>query len=91
MALKWTSKARVDLVRLHEFLNSVDPQAALRVVRQLAAGAKRIPVHRRLGARLPEFNPREIRKVLVADYEIRYEVTDTDIYVLGIFHTREDR
>ena len=91
MALKWTSKAYGDLVRLHEFLNAVDPQAAIRVVRQLAAGAKRIPVHRRLGVRLPEFNPREIRKVLVGDYEIRYEVTDSDVFILIIFHTREDR
>ena len=91
MALKWTSKAYSDLVRLHEFLNPVDSRAALRVVRQLVAGAKRIPAHPRLGVRMPEFDPREVRKVLVGDYEIRYEVTDIDVFVLRIFHTREDR
>ena len=42
MALKWTSGAYSDLVRLHEFLNPVNPLAALRVARQLVAGAKRI-------------------------------------------------
>lgn len=91
MALKWTSKAYSDLVRLHEFLNPVDSRAALRVVRQLVAGAKRIPAHPRLGVRMPEFDPREVRKVLIGDYEIRYEVTDIDVFVLRIFHTREDR
>lgn len=91
MALKWTSKAYSDLVRLHEFLNPVDSRAALRVVRQLVAGAKRIPAHPRLGVRMPEFDPREVRKVLVGDYEIRHEVTDIDVFVLRIFHTREDR
>jgi len=91
MALKWTSKAYSDLVRLHEFLGSVDPRAALRVVRQLVAGVKRIPVHQRLGVRMPEFDPREVRKVLVGDYEIRYEVTEIDVFILRFFHTREDR
>ena len=91
MALKWTSKAHGDLVRLHEFLDSVDPLAAIRVARQLVASAKQIPFHPRLGVRLPEFNPRDVRKLLVGDYEIRYEVTTTDVFILRIFHTREDR
>ena len=91
MALHWSSKGHSDLVRLYEFLRPVNPRAAARVVRQLIAGAKRIPAHPRLGARLPEFSPRDVRRVLVGDYEMRYEVTDTDVFVLRIFHTREDR
>ena len=79
------------MVRLYEFLRAVDPSAAVRVVRQLVAGAKRIPTHPRLGVRLPEFAPREDRRVLVADYEIRYELTEVDVVILRIFHTREDR
>ena len=91
VALKWTRKAHSDLVRLHEFLEPVNPAAAARIVRHLVAGAKRIPAHPRLGVQLPEFSPREVRKLLVADYEIRYELTDTDVFILRIFHTREDR
>lgn len=91
MALRWASKARSDLVRLHDFLRPTNPPAAVRVVRQLIAGAKRIPAHPRLGVRLPEFAPREVRRVLIGDYEIRYELTETDVFVLRIFHTREDR
>jgi plasmid stabilization system protein ParE len=91
VALRWTSKAHADLVRLHEFLRPVDPTAAARIVRHLVAGVKRVPAHPRLGFRLPQFAPREVRRVLVGDYEIRYELTETDVYVLRIFHTREDR
>jgi len=91
VALRWTSKAHSDLVRLHEFLRPVNPQAAGRVVRQLVAGAKRIPAHPRLGIRLREFEPREVRRVLVGDYEIRYELTGKDVIALRLFHTREDR
>ena len=67
MALKWTSKAHADLVRLHDFLRPLNPIAAGRVVRQLVAGLKRIPPHPRLGVRLSEFNRREIRKVLIGE------------------------
>jgi plasmid stabilization system protein ParE len=91
VALRWTSKAHSDLVRLYEFLQPVNPTAAGRVVRQLVAGAKRIPAHPRLGLRLPEFAPREVRRVLIGDYEIRYELAGTDVLVLRIFHTREGR
>ena len=91
MALHWTSKAHSDLVRLYEFLRPDNPTAAAKVMRQLVAGAKRIPTHPRLGARLPEFDPREVRRVLVGDYELRYELTESDVFILRIFHTREDR
>jgi len=91
VALKWTSKAHSDLVRLYEFVGPVNPAAAARIVRHLVASAKRIPAHPRLGMQMPEFTPREVRKVLVADYEIRYELTDTEVFILRIFHAREDR
>jgi plasmid stabilization system protein ParE len=91
VALLWTGKAHSDLVRLYEFLRPVNESAAAAVVRQLQAGAKRIPRHPRLGVRLVEFDPREVRRILVGDYELRYELTEADVFVLRIFHTREDR
>ena len=91
MALKWTSKAHSDLVRLHEFLAPINAPVATRVVRQLLAGAKRTPIQPRLGVRLPEFHPREVRRVFIGVYEIRYEVVGADVYILRLFHTKEDR
>lgn len=91
MALRWATSAREDLVRLHEFLEPVNPKAAAQAIRQLVASAKRIPGRPRLGQRLREFSPREVRRMLIGDYEIRYELTVRDVFVLRIFHTREDR
>ena len=34
------------------------------------------------------FGERDVRRVLVQRYEVRYEVTGSDIYVLRVFHTR---
>ena len=91
MALRWTSKAHSDLARLYEFLQPVHPPAAIRAVRQILAAAKHVPRRPRLGVRLREFGAREVRRIIVGDYEIRYELTATDVYILRIFHTREDR
>lgn len=91
MALRWTSSARADLVRLHEFLAPVNPRAAAIAVRQIVAGARRIAARPRLGQRLREFAGREVRRLLIGDYELRYELAGRDVFVLRIFHTREDR
>lgn len=91
MNLKWTSKAQADLVRLHQFLAPVNPRAAAAVVQALAAAPRRLLDHPRLGERLDEFTPREIRRILVGQYELRYEIQATTIYVLRLWHTREDR
>ena len=89
--LKWTSKARSDLVRLHEFLAPNNPRAAASVIQALVSAPTKIVGHPRLGERLEEFNPREVRRLFVGHYELRYEVRDSTIYVLRLWHGREDR
>jgi len=91
MDLKWTSKALSDLVRLHTFLAPANPQAAARLVRSLAAVPARLLDHPRMGEKLEEFEPREVRRILVDRYEIRYEVRESTLYVLRLWHTRENR
>ncbi|MHB1581812.1 MAG: type II toxin-antitoxin system RelE/ParE family toxin [Acidithiobacillus sp.] len=45
----------------------------------------------RIGERLDEFEPREVRRIVVGHYEMRYEIQKSTIYVLRLWHTREDR
>ena len=91
MEVTWTSKALSDLVRLHEFLVPVNKPAAARVVRSLVAAPTGLQVNPRLGERLEEFEPREVRRLLVGRYEMRYEIQGSIIYILRLWHTREDR
>ena len=91
MDLKWTSRARRDLVRLHDFLNEVNPQAAAKVIGSLAAAPQRLLEHPRLGQRLEAFDPREVRRIFVGPYEVRYEIQAGTIWVVQIWHGREDR
>lgn len=45
----------------------------------------------RIGEKLEEFEPGEVRRILVGRYEIRYEILESTIYVLRLWHTREER
>jgi plasmid stabilization system protein ParE len=91
VALRWTLAADADLRRIYELLEPVNPSAAVQAVRLVAARVRRIPAQPRLGERLPGFADREVRRVLVRGYEIRYEVSGVNLAVLRIFHAREDR
>jgi plasmid stabilization system protein ParE len=91
MELKWTSKALSDLARLYDFLASIDKHAAARTVQSLTAVPIRLLEHPRLGEKLEEFEPREVRRIVVGHYEIRYEIQESTIYLLRLWHTREDR
>ena len=91
MELKWTSKALSDLRRLHEFLLPVNRGAAARTVQSLTAAPNSLMANPRIGERLEEFDPREVRRILVGHYEMRYEIQESTLYVLRLWHTREHR
>lgn len=91
MELKWTGKALSDLARLYEFLAPVNRDAAARTVQSLTAAPASLIANPRIGEKLEEFEPREVRRILVGHYEMRYEIRSSTIYVLRLWHTREDR
>jgi len=91
MELKWSSKAVSDLARLYDFLAPVNKPAALRAVQTLTAAPSKLLANPRIGEKLEEFEPREVRRILVGKYEMRYQIQDATIYVLRLWHTREDR
>lgn len=91
MRVQWTSKALSDLARLHDFLAPVDSAAAAAVVQSLTGAVGRSLDHPRIGEQVDEHRPREVRRIIVGHYELRYETRAPTIYVLRLWHTREDR
>lgn len=91
MELKWTSKALSDLARLYDFLAPVNQPAAARAVQSVTKAPTALLVNPRIGEQLFEFEPREIRRILVGNYEMRYEIQQSTIYVLRLWHTREHK
>ena len=91
MELKWTSKALADLARLYEFLAAVNQETAAHVVQSLTNVPTTLLANPRIGEQLFQFEPREIRRIIVGKYEVRYEILESTIYMLRLWHTREDR
>lgn len=91
MKLKWTSKALSDLAHLHGFLAPVNGPAAARAVRALVEAPAALLTNPRIGEQLFQFEPREVRRILVKGYEVRYEIQGSTLFILRLWHTREDR
>ena len=91
MELKWTSKGLSDLVRLYEFLAPVNKPAAAKIVQALTKAPAILLTNPRIGEQLFEFEEQEVRRILVGDYEMRYEIQGTTVYILRLWHTRENR
>ncbi|TAL80017.1 MAG: type II toxin-antitoxin system RelE/ParE family toxin [Burkholderiaceae bacterium] len=91
MVLRWTSKALSDLSRLYEFLAKANEPAAARAVQALVSAPTILLTNPRIGDQLFQFQSREVRRILVQSYEIRYEIQESDIYILRLWHTRENR
>jgi len=91
MVLKWTNNALSDLARLFDFLAAINRPAAARIVQSLVAAPAKLIEYPRIGERLEEFNPRDVRRIIVNHYELRYEVKASNIYILRLWHTKEER
>lgn len=91
MKIRWTGRASADLVRLHAFLEPVAPDAAARVIQQLAHAPDRLVDYPRIGEKLETYEPREARRIIIGHYEMRYEITDATIFILRVWHSRENR
>lgn len=91
MKLQWTSKALDDLARLYAFLAKKNESAAGKAIRALVAAPERLLDQPRIGETLQGFEPREVRRWLIGRYEMRYEIRRKTVFVLRIWHTREDR
>lgn len=91
MELKWTEKSISDLARLYEFLASKNQPAAARAVQALTRAPRVLLSHPRMGDQLFQFAPREVRRILVGHYEVRYEIVGETLHILRLWHTLEER
>lgn len=90
--LKWSPTAQRDVVRLREFIEPHNPEAARRAAESLKKAAKLLMAHPGIGKRL---DGRDDRELFIPfgqrGYVMRYRLDGDDIVILKIWHTREDR
>ena len=91
MKVRWSRAATADLIRLHAFLEPVAPAAAVRIMGQLRHAPDRLIDFPRIGERIDAYAPREVRRIIVGHYEMRYEIAEATIFILRLWHSREQR
>ena len=91
MRIIWSSAGWADVERLYSFMADKDLEAADALVDRLADAPLSLVDVPRLGPRLSQFDPREVRELRVGRYLMRYELAEDRIYILRLFHSRENR
>jgi plasmid stabilization system protein ParE len=85
MKLKWSDRARRDLIEINRFIARDDPDAARQWIRCLRQRARRAAQMSRAGRVVPEFGRPDVREVLIYGYRIVYLVRRTEIVILTVF------
>ena len=91
MEVYWTLKAQDDLECIYRFALQYSSLHADNVLDRLITGCAGLTAHLAIGVQQIRYEPREVRKVLFNDYEVHYELRDNDIYIVDLWHTREER
>jgi len=88
--LFFSASAVHDLKRLREFIARHNPDAAQRTARRLKGAVESLVHAPQKGRPVPDL-PGEIRELVFGKYIIRYETRKDSLYVLRVWHGREER
>lgn len=92
MNIQYSIEAVEDLRRLREFIEEKNPAAAHRAAATLLKGLTQLKSFPLLGTKVSTApNPDSVRDLVISDYLARYLVHEKEIYVLRIWHQKENR
>ena len=89
MKLLFTHSAQKDLVRLREFIAEKNPAAASQISQRLKRSIHRLTDQPEMGVNVEELPG--IQDLVSGEYIVRYTVLEQEIYILRVWHRKEDR
>ena len=85
MRLRWTHRAKDDLLSIGRFIARDRPAVARAFVAKLQVRARRAAKFPRSGRVVPELQRDDIREVIEGNYRIVYRITTVSVDVLTVF------
>ena len=82
----WTDTASDDLDEVAGYIAKDSEFYAATVVRELISAARSLTILSERGRVVREYRDPTIRQLVVRDYRLVYQITDSFIYVLRIIH-----
>jgi plasmid stabilization system protein ParE len=89
MQIRFSPESVQDLKRLHDFLAQYDPEIARTTVLNLKSGINRFAGTPNMGRPLEDIEG--VREFVFGRYVVRYLVKDEAVYVLRLWHAKENR
>jgi len=92
MIISYTPEAIGDLIRLREFIEHKNPQAAQRIAKAIRKGINQLKSFPHIGAEVGDApNPEIVRDLILGNYIARYLIQTKEIHILRIWHHKETR
>lgn len=82
----WSEQALGDAEEIRAFIARDSPSYADLFVDRLLASADRLQRHPHSGRVVPEFARADLREVLLGNYRVIHQVSDTEIAIVTVFH-----
>jgi plasmid stabilization system protein ParE len=92
--MKWLPEALADVARLHDFLNSKNPQAAARAAAAILDGATILQANPGIGRPMADDTGRREWAIAfgAGAYVLRYRIGDAgEPVIIRVWHSLEDR
>jgi plasmid stabilization system protein ParE len=91
MKVEYSPESIEDLQRVVEFVESENPYSARRIAIDLQEGVYRLKQFPEIGLPvLSAVEPEKIRDLYIRDYTVRYLIAKDTIYVLRVWHNKEN-
>jgi plasmid stabilization system protein ParE len=85
--LRWTERARRDLLEIGRFIARDKPGAARRWVARIEVRARQAAESPRAGRKVPELGREDLRELIERNYRIIYRIVGEEIHVLMVFES----
>lgn len=90
MEINWTLKGQDDLERIYRFAHQYSQRHADEVLDRIMSGTADLAVFPRMGSLQNRYEPKEVRKLVLDDYEVHYEIRYNAIYIVDLWHSKEN-
>lgn len=92
MRLSYSPESINDLIRLREFIEFKNPQAAKRIAVSIKKCTNQLKYFSYIGVKVERApNPDIIRDLIIGNYTARYLIRSEEIIILRIWHHKENR
>jgi plasmid stabilization system protein ParE len=91
MKIRYSSESVDDLYRVVEFVEAKNPFAARRIAIDLQEGLDKLKQFPKIGLPvLKASDPELMRDLYISNYTVRYLIADEIVYILRVWHNKEN-